>query len=360
MNHSLCPVGRALLLPFLLVVLAGCDGLVYVAHVAQGQFAVQGDVEPIDDVLGSGRLTEEEETKLRLIVKARDFAEQTIGLNAGASYTLFYDTEGDPLAFNLSAARRDALIARTWTFPVIGEVPYLSFFDESYMRLIEQQVIDEGYDTLTYELDAYSTLGVFDDPVRSPMLRRGTLSLVETVIHELLHNTIWRVNATVFNESLATFVGRRGAVEFLRTEFGEDSGWPQLATDLYADTDVVNAFLQELYSELQTFYASPLSPEAKVAEREAIFEGTRQRFTETILPTLHYPDAFAHNADLPTNNAWVLANYRYNLDLGLMADVHAATGEDWGRTLGVFRSAAEAAGDPFAYLRSWLADHPAP
>ena len=40
---------------------AGCDDLQYVLHVAEGQLAVQGGVEAIADVLGSGRLTAEEE-----------------------------------------------------------------------------------------------------------------------------------------------------------------------------------------------------------------------------------------------------------------------------------------------------------
>jgi len=246
-----CPAG----LVMLALLLTGCDGLMYVTHVAQGQLRIVGRTEPIDDVLASGRLTAEQEEKLRLIVKARDFAAEQIGLNAGDSYTTFYDTAGDPLAFNLSAARRDRLEAKKWRFPFIGEVPYLAFFDEDYLRREERKLIERGYDTFTYELDAYSTLGLFEDPVRSTMLRRGKLSLVETVIHELLHNTIWRPNHTVFNESLATFVGRTGAVQFLIREYGPESGWPELAERYYADLDAVNAFLFELYNSLREYYA---------------------------------------------------------------------------------------------------------
>lgn len=336
--------------------MAGCDGLPYVLHVAQGHFAVQGNVEPIDDVLASGRLSEQDEFKLRLIVKARDYAADTIGLNAGSSYTTFYDTAGDPLAFNLSGARRAALVPKTWGFPIIGEVPYLAFFDEGYLRAIEAQLIADGYDTQTYELDAYSTLGVFEDPVRSTMLRRGPLSLVETIIHELLHNTVWRPNATVFNESLATFVGRRGAVDFLRAEFGDDSGWPEIAAAYYADIDAVNVFLRQMYAELVAHYAQPISSAEKIAGREAIYQAARERFVADVLPTLNYPDSFGGYADLPTNNAWMLSHYRYNLDLDLMESVHSATGENWAATLDVFRAAAAAPGNQFDYLRGWLVE----
>lgn len=339
--------------------LAGCEGLPYVLQLAEGQLQVQGHVEPIDDVLASGRLSEEDAAKLELMVAAREYAAGTLGLNVGRSYTTFYDTRGDPLAFNISAARRDALVPKTWTFPVVGEVPYLSFFDEAYLRDYEQQLKDAGYDTLTYELDAYSTLGFFDDPVRSTMLRRDVLSLSETIIHELLHNTIYRPNDTVFNESLATFVGRQGAVEFVRAQFGDNSGLPAIAVAFYADTDVVNAFLLDLYADLAAYYAQDLSAEQKVAGREAVYQAGRDRFVAAVQPTLNYPESFAGYANLPTNNAWMLAHYRYNLDLDVFADVYATTGSDWSAALDVYRAAAQGSDDPFTYLRGWLQQHSA-
>jgi predicted aminopeptidase len=336
----------------------GCTGLPYVLHLAEGQLQVQGEVQSIDDVLASGQLSDEEAAKLRLLVKVRDYAGQTMGLTVGRSYTTFYDTGQDPQAWNLSAARKDALVPRTWTFPIVGEVPYLAFFDENYMHSVEQQLIDEGYDTMTYELDAYSTLGIFDDPVRSAMLQRDALTLTETVIHELLHNTVYRPNSTSFNESLATFVGRQGAVEFLAAEYGPDSDLPAIAAAFYADTDAVNAFLLELYADLEAYYAQPLSTAEKIAGRDAVFQAGRDRFAQQVQPSLHYPEAFAGYGNFPTSNAWMLINYRYNLDLDVFAAVYEATGRDWPAALDVYLAAAAATEDPFEYLRTWLAERP--
>ncbi len=352
-RHAL-PVG---LLAALAVGLAGCDGLAYVTHVTEGQLAIQGNTEPIDAVLASGRLTDEQAARLELAVAARDYAADVIGLDAGNSYTTFYDSAGDPLAWNLSAARQDALTPMEWSFPVIGRVPYLAFFEEGYLRSVETDLQADGYDTFTYELDAYSTLGLFDDPIRSAMLQRGDLSLVETIIHELLHNTVYRPGATVFNESLATFVGRQGAVDFLVAVYGEDSGWPEIARNYYADVDTVNAFLLALYAELEAFFATDLPPETLIAGREAIYAAGRERFETEILPTLNYPDSFAGYADLPTNNAWLLGQYRYNLSLDRFERVFAITGRDWATTMAVFEAAGAAPADPFTYLADWLAEH---
>jgi predicted aminopeptidase len=348
-QRSLAIVLVASLLP-----LCGCEGVSYVLHLAEGQLQVQGNVESIADVLASGRLSDTDRAKLELIVAAREHAAGAMGLTAGDSYTQFYDTGGDPLAFNLTAARRDALEPVTWTFPLVGEVPYVAFFDEAYLRDYQQRLEDAGYDTLTYELDAYSTLGVFADPVRSTMLRRSELSLAETIIHELLHNTVWRPGDSEFNESMATFVGRQGAIEFLRLYYGDAGEWPAIAEAYYADLDVVNEFLLGFFAELSEYYAQPITSDEIVAGREAVFQTGRDRFVADVQPMLHYPDAFAGYATLPTNNAWVLGNYRYNLELDAFANVYALTGQDWAATLDVYRAAAAADGDPFEFLRQWV------
>jgi predicted aminopeptidase len=205
-------------------------------------------------------------------------------------------------------------------------------------------------------VDAYSTAGFFRDPIRSPMLQRHTLSAVETIFHELLHNTIWRASGDVFNESLATFVGRTAAAEFLLAEFGEDSGWGELAEAYYADIDATNAFLFELYNELDAYYAGPLSKEEKTAGREAVYQAGRDRFISEVQPTLNFPDVFAGYAELPTNNAWMRSHYRYNLDLVVFEQVFTVLGGDWPAVLEVFRAAGHSAGDPFDYLRDWLAE----
>lgn len=339
-----------------LPLLGGCDGLVYVLHAAEGQLSIQGATEPIEDVLGSGRLSEEEEAKLELLMRARQYAIDVIGLNVGDSYTRYYDSEGDPVVFSLSASPADALEPMIWWFPIFGEQEHLMFFDEEYMLQVEQELVDDGYDTYTYEVDAYSTGGFFNDPIRSPMLERHTLSAVETIFHELTHNTIWRTSGDVFNESLATFVGRTAATEFLVEEYGSDSGWAEVAEAYYADYDAVSAFLLELYDELTEYYAGSASSEEKIAGREAVYQAGRDRFTEETVPTLNYPDVFGGYANLPTNNAWMRLHYRYNLDLEVFEGIFAALDEDWAAALEVFRAAASA-DDSFAYLSDWLAEH---
>jgi hypothetical protein len=55
--------------------------------------------------------------------------------------------------------------------------------------------------------------------VTGPMLRRGAASLVETLLHELVHATAFVSENVDFNESVAQFIGQEAAIRF----FSEDS-----------------------------------------------------------------------------------------------------------------------------------------
>ena len=80
-----------------------------------------------------------------------------------------------------------------------------------------------GYDTEIDEVNAWSTLGWFRDPILSSMLNKKKGSLAELIIHELTHATIYIKDDVQFNENLATFIGRKGAESYLRKTFGSKS-----------------------------------------------------------------------------------------------------------------------------------------
>jgi len=346
-----------------LVALTACLGaagcwLPYAVSVGCGELNVLLHARPIEQVLAEGDLTPEETQKLRYLLEVRRYAVETIGLDAGESFTTFVDTSVVGDAYNLSAAAKTSLTPVTWTFPLVGSLPYIGFFDRDQAEACRDQLVSAGYDTFLYEVDAYSTLGLFADPVRRSMLRRDEIDLADVVIHELTHNTIWRPGDTDFNESLATFVGRAGALAFLAEHFGPDSSLVASAEDRFADRDRFNRFLSDLYAELAAFYASDIPTAEKLEQREQIYQAARDRFATEELPQFHSPEDYAWAADLPTNNALLLAFRRYNLDLELFAAVHEAAGGAFDVSLPVFAAAANQP-DPKAFLRAWLSDHPA-
>ena len=107
---------------------------------------------------------------------------------------------------------------------------------------------------------------------------RNELDLIDTVIHELLHSTIWRPSDTSFNESLATFFGRRGAQTYLAARYPDEPEQLAEAAQRFADTDRYRDFALALYHDLDAFYSSDLTSDAKTAGREAIYQDGRDRF----------------------------------------------------------------------------------
>ena len=102
-------------------------------------------------------------------------------------------------------------------------------------------------------------------------------------------------------------------------------------------------------------YASYTSLDDKLAEKEKLFEAARRRFTEQVRPMLNESARHSLRADMRSNNAFVLLFLRYNERQSLLDAVFETTGRNLRTTLSVFRGAAIAEGDPFAYLEEWLA-----
>ncbi len=343
--------GAALVALGALTLLTGCETTQYIIQQGLGQLEVVANSVPIDDVLAGGGLEPEAARKLRLIVEAREFAVNALGLSAGRSYTLYHETGGEPVSYNVSASRRDALEPKSWDFPVIGRIDYIGYFNKADAEAQQARLESDGYDTWMYPVSAYSTLGYFPDPVHSSMLKRDDGVIVDTIIHELAHNTIYVNGNSNFNESMATFIGRQGAILFYEQRGEEGRAMIDALRRQNADTDKINAWLIELNQALRDFYASGRSSQEKIDGREAVFQQARERFANEVAATLAEPGRYRGYANLPTNNAYILLNQRYNLDLGVMSGVYERRGGDFAAFLDEMRAAARAA-DPFEHLRN--------
>jgi len=330
--------------------LCGCVNGEYIARQAIGQLGVLDRSVPIEQALVSGMLSAEQTRKLELIVEAREFARTELGLNVGWAFALFHDTVGEPLAYNLSAAPKNSLVPKSWAFPIVGEIDYVGYFSRADAEQAEAELQQQGYDTVLRAVDAYSTLGWLPDPVHSPLLERADANLVEIVIHELAHNTVYVNGRSDFNESLATFIGRTGAVIFYERRGPDGEQTAELLRARYVDQDRVTNWFVELFGTLGEHYAQDMPYDQKVAGREAVFQAARERFVSEVQLQLSEPQRHQGWAWLPTNNAWILLHRRYNFDLDLFQAVYEQGGGDFHMLLETLHAAARSA-DPWMYLR---------
>lgn len=209
----------------------------------------------ITSLLESPDLDKELKHKFELVLAARDFAEQ-IGLKPKGSFTKYSEIDREVLVWVLSASPKTSLLRVTWWFPIVGRIPYRGFFEKDNGIEAAKKLKDEGYDIYLRPSPAFSTLGWFDDPLLSTTIRYDEVSLVNTVIHEVLHNTLWVQNHASFNETLANVVGSLGAEHFFREHSGPESQAAVTATNLWHDELLYARFLAETSKKLRSFYSS--------------------------------------------------------------------------------------------------------
>ena len=310
---------------------------------------------PIPEVIADPGTREGVRRKLRLVEQARTYAQSRLDLDVGDSYTTYSWVDQDTLLMVLSAAYPDRFVAYTWWFPVVGRVPYKGFFhfDDAWEEAARLEA--RGFDTHVRPSGAFSTLGWFNDPLLNTVLRYSDVGLANTVIHELLHNTIYLPGQAGFNESFANFVGDRGAIDFFCNRDGEGSGTCRQARDGWHDNLAYGAFLSDLVQRLETLYArTDLDRDGKLTRRQAIFADARRRFVREVRPTLR-TSAFRGFEDEPLNNATLIGTRLYYQRLDLFEAVFQRyRGDLRAATHGIIAAAGARSDDPFQAVEALL------
>jgi predicted aminopeptidase len=146
--------------------------------------------------------------------------------------------------------------------------------------------------------------------VPEPLLGRGEGFLVETLIHELVHGTLFVPGDADFNEGLASFVGQEGAVRFFAVRDGEAAGAAQRWR--IEDERAIAREIARLRTQVADLYREPDTPE-RAARRAALAEETRAALAALPLTTLP-ADAVARATPLQDACLALAATYDADLD----------------------------------------------
>ncbi|HEU4642690.1 MAG TPA: aminopeptidase [Gemmatimonadaceae bacterium] len=330
----------------------------YLARAAWEEGKILARRKPIAELVRSPDVDPRTRAKLRLVLDARAFAVDSVGLAAKRSFTTYSRLDHDTLVLVVSAAYRDALRSYTWWFPIVGSVPYKGFFDPRDAFDEARALQRRGLDTYVRPASAFSTLGWFDDPLVSTTLEEDSVGLANTVIHELTHNTFYAPGQAVFNESFANFVGAHGATWFFRAR-GDTARVRESERD-WALEKLMGGFWSSIYDALDSaFAAHPDSKAARLAARDTIFARAREQFATSIAPRLpgYRPGMPIH---LQLDNASLLARRVYRTGLDQFDEVLAREGGNLPRAVRrVIALAKSRPDDPYGAMRDWLASAPA-
>lgn len=317
---------KLIVIPILLsaLLLQGC----YLLKQGVSMLNYYGGAQDIDAALERGDLNLEERQTLLLVKDIRAFASGELGLASNGNYTRYKRVDKPYLVDVVSACRPARFEAYIWRFPLFGSFPYKGYFNPSGARRLAGRLQRKGYEVTVRQVQAFSTLGLLKDPVFSFMTSTSELSLAYTIIHEQTHATLFVKDQVEFNEQLATFVGREGALLYLEQKYGDESAVFQEARERLQDQERFIELMQGLYRDLDEVYRSAVPEQEKLAAKKRIIKAFREdvlRNHDRYFDTGTYREFIAKEE---INNALILLYMQYTNDLSRFERMYEKHGRD--------------------------------
>ncbi len=209
--------------------------------------------------------------------EVKAFAEKA-GIRPTKNYTEYVHLGRPAAVWVVSACESLRFHSKEWSFPVVGRFPYLGWFDLEKAKRLADELRQEGWDVDLRGARAFSTLGWFRDPLVSTMIPEGEEALgelVNVVIHESVHATLYISGQAFFNESLANYVAEKLTERYLLRDPSM-----RVEKELYDRSEATGKKAEkrfhEAYQELDQLYRSSQADELKRSEKARILESLQK------------------------------------------------------------------------------------
>jgi predicted aminopeptidase len=340
---------RCLLALALLPLLNGCSSTGYYSQLLTGQWHVLQAREPVAKVVADPQRDPVLRQHLARSQAARTFASEHLKLPDNQSYRLYADIQRPYVVWNVFATAEFSLDPVTYCFPVAGCVAYRGYYSQGAARGDAALKREQGMDVWVSGVEAYSTLGWFDDPILNSMLHWGDERLATLIFHELAHQRFYVKDDTEFNESFASFVEQEGTRQWRAYQ-----GLPAAHTKGLQQREAFITLVLSTRQRLQQLYSQTL-PAAEMRQRKAAeFERMRREYRALRDQQWAGNNRYDAWVNAPMNNAKLLPFGLYDQWVPAFAALFKQTGGDWA----VFYKAVEQLGKlpPLqrkAALRQW-------
>jgi predicted aminopeptidase len=299
--------------------MSGCSTLEYLWQAGRGQLAILNRARPLEEVIRDETTPPRIRRLLEEVPKVKSFGER-FGMKPTRNYETYVKLDRDAAVYVVSACAPLKFEPKEWKFPIVGGFPYLGWYSRENAEKYAESLRAEGLDVDLRGAGAYSTLGWFRDPILSTMIRPGEGALgdlVEVVLHESLHATVYVNHQAFFNESLASFVSEGLTPIYLEETRGKDSPESKKYSEDLEWQKKFYSRMHSAYSELDSLYRSPSSDSEKLEKKAEILEKLRSDLK--------------WRAGRSLNNATLLGYREYGGNRDVFARLFEKCGKDWPR-----------------------------
>lgn len=272
---------------------------------------------PVATIADSGTASPELRTFLARVESVRQFAIGTAGLKPTKNYTRYVTMDRDYVADVVSACASDSFDRYLWHYPLLGALPYKGFYEKVDAEHERDRLKAAGFDVIVRQVDAFSSLGFFSDPLYSFMVDYDEDVIADMIIHESAHATLFIKGADQFNEEFATFVGRIGADLYIGQRYGRDSPEFKRRQDRRHDGDAFVSFLKETARQLDGIYRDTTRSSSEKLDMKARIINDRARLFTEQAPHIFVDEGYRKFDMSRINNAYIDLYRLYEEDLDL-------------------------------------------
>ncbi|MFJ4345039.1 aminopeptidase [Pseudomonas sp. NPDC089401] len=306
--------------------LSGCSSLGYYGQLVEGQWQLLRARQPVDKLLADPATDPQLRARLAHAEQARVFASQQLKLPDNRSYRLYADLKRPYVVWNVFATPELSLQPVTHCFPIAGCVAYRGYYRQGAARGAAALLCAQGLDVYVSGVEAYSTLGWFDDPILSSMVGWGDERLATLIFHELAHQRFYVKDDTEFNESYANFVEQEGTRQWRAARGLAPTGAEQMQ-----QRDQFVRLLLASRERLQAIYAGPLDDAHKRVAKQAEFERLRGEYRQVRDSQWNGDKRYDAWIYAPLSNAKLLPFGLYDQWVPAFAALFREVDGDWSR-----------------------------
>ncbi|MBF0360757.1 MAG: aminopeptidase [Oligoflexia bacterium] len=187
------------------IIFSSCARIQYIFEQGRGQLKLQNSAKDNEVVLKNPQISKEYKQKIGEILEYKKFFYDFFSKANSKIYSKTTILDDQHVTYLVVASKFYEIKAKDECFPFVGCFPYLGFFSKESAYKYANDLEKEEYVTTVYPVNAYSTLGFFEDTILSSFFNYDRYQLAELIFHELFHSIFFVKNKVELNENLANF-----------------------------------------------------------------------------------------------------------------------------------------------------------